>query len=307
MKAPIRRTGFTLIELLVVIAIISLLISILLPALASARESARGAKCLAQLHIFGQGLTIYTNEHADVLVPGRLPRLDDCNWYAPILGGRKYRPTFMAMMSASVSTAPFAEPAACRNVTDSYGEPGDRQNFASPLYVCPQVADWTDERNASYGYNFQFLGNSRLRDPANPTSFKNWPVPVTRIRYPSTTVAMADALGTAATFAPGAREPYQNNGSGNPRLMGNEGFNLDPPRVDPVNGEMTGAPDERSAADPRHRGKTAVLWVDGHSDMRTLKNLGYLENPDGSIALDGDNTLWSTNRQDVAWTPAFRP
>jgi prepilin-type processing-associated H-X9-DG protein len=113
-------------------------------------------------------------------------------------------------------------------------------------------------------------------------------------------------MGTAASLAPMLREGYVNNASGAPYL-GNEGFNLDPPRVDPINGEMANSPNERTAVDPRHRGKAAVLWVDGHSDLRTSKSLGYKENPDGSIALDGENTLWTGNRTDVAWTPAFKP
>lgn len=308
-----RRSGsfhraFTLVELLVVVAIIGLLISLLLPTLSAARESARAAKCLAQLHALGQGLTIYTQEHRSVLVPGRLPQLpgDDCNWYADLFGRRKYRPTFVAMMSLSVGLPPFDDPQACRNTVDRFGEPGDRQNYASPLYVCPETAEWTDERNGSYGYNYQFLGNSRLSEPANPTSFKNWPVQLDRVRYPARTVAVADCMGTAASFPESQRRPYGNN-IRDEHAFGNEGFNLDPPRVDPLNGEMAGLPSERTAADPRHRRKAAVLWVDAHASTETLRSLGYRDAPDGSVALDGENALWSGNGSDVAWTPSFRP
>ncbi|TWT41925.1 hypothetical protein RAS1_30490 [Phycisphaerae bacterium RAS1] len=300
-----RRNAFTLIELLVVVAVIALLISILLPTLASARQAALGTKCVAQLHALGQGLTMYTNENGDILVPGRLPRLDDCNWNADVRGGRKYRPTFLAMMSMGVGVPAFADPQLCRNTTDRFGEPGDKQNYASPIYVCPSAADWTDERNGSYGYNYQFIGNSRLSDSANPSSFKNWPVQVYRIRHAADTVAVADCMGTAASEAPGDRGPYGNN-TGDANRLGNEGFNLDPPRVDPMNGEMAGLPDHRTAVDPRHRGKSSVLWVDAHADSRSPKALGYTFNANSSYALDGDNTLWTGNRTDVAWTPQFR-
>jgi prepilin-type N-terminal cleavage/methylation domain-containing protein/prepilin-type processing-associated H-X9-DG protein len=66
-----RRHGFTLIELLVVIAIIALLISILLPALTQAREQTKSSKCLSNLRMLGQGVTIYATEERDSL-PGPL-------------------------------------------------------------------------------------------------------------------------------------------------------------------------------------------------------------------------------------------
>jgi len=302
-----RPAGFTLIELLVVVAIIALLISILLPALGAARQQARASLCAAQLHVLGQGLTIYGNDNSDVLPPGRLPKIDGCNAFAMIYGRIKYRPTFLAMMSSAVGAPPFDDPKACGGEIDMHGEEGDRQNYSCRVYVCPSVADWTDERNGSFGWNYQFLGNSRLLDGANPNSYKRWPVKIEWIKRPGQTVAVADGMGTAAAFPPMARGPYINNSDGDVAGLGNEGFNLDPPRVDPVAGEMADLPDYRSAADPRHRGQADVLWLDGHAGLSSLEQLGYKVNPDGSIALDGDNTKWSGNGKDVAWTPEFQP
>jgi prepilin-type N-terminal cleavage/methylation domain-containing protein/prepilin-type processing-associated H-X9-DG protein len=313
MKKP--ASAFTLIELLVVIAVIALLVSILLPALSQAREKARGAKCLANLHILGQGIVMYTDDNRDVLIPGRLPKLpgQDCAPYAVIHGRRKFRPTFLAMMSEAVGVPPFADPQECRTSKDMFGEKGDRQNYAYGTYVCPSVSDWTDERNGSYGYNYQFLGNSRLFDDSDPLSYKHWPVQITQIQYPARMVAVADGMGTAASFAPLARREYVNNSDASePERYGNEGFNLDPPRVDPVDGEMADLPDYRSAADTRHSGRASTLWVDGHASPQTLQRLGYLVNPDGSIAeattgSGADNTQWSGNGTDVPWTPDFWP
>jgi prepilin-type N-terminal cleavage/methylation domain-containing protein/prepilin-type processing-associated H-X9-DG protein len=304
-----RPRGFTLIELLVVVAIIALLISILLPALSQARQQARATKCLANLHVLGHGIAIYANENRDVLLPGRLPKVpnDLCNWHADILGGRKYRPTFLAMMSAAVGAPPFNDPKACKNETDSFGEPGDKQNYSYGTYVCPSVPDWTDERNGSYGYNYQFLGNSRLSDANDPASpYKNWPVQLTCVLYPGSTVAVGDCMGTAASFPPAQRRAYNNNG-GDPDLLGNEGFNLDPPRVDPTDGEMASFPDHRTAVDPRHGGRGSVLWVDAHASAETLTRLGYQFDPEGSVNFNGENVKWSTNGQDVAWTPSYTP
>ena len=66
-------------------------------------------------------------------------------------------------------------------------------------------------------------------------------------------------MGTAADYAPNDRQPYEVNESPPfqedlriPECYGNEGFNLDPPRIDLENGEIAGHdPLVRSAADPR--------------------------------------------------------
>ncbi|MEE8169667.1 MAG: type II secretion system protein [Phycisphaerae bacterium] len=302
-----QRRGFTLIELLVVIAIIGLLMGMLVPALSGARQRGIGAKCAAQLRGLGQGLTMYAFQHRDVLVPGRLPKVDNDNWYSDIKGGRKYRPTYLAMMGSNIGVQPFDDPAPSRNTIDRFGQRGDRQDYSNAFFVCPKTADWTDERNGSYGYNYQFLGNSRLLDAGDIHSFKNWPVIATRIRDPAGTIAVADCMGTAASYAPRERVIYDNN-SRMLRRFGNEGFNLDPPRVDPGNGEMAGftsSPQARSAADPRHLGRASTLFVDGHTESLTLEQMGYELLPDGTIGLDGNNTMWSGKRTDVAWTPGY--
>jgi len=298
-----------LIELLVVVAIIGLLVSILLPSLSSARKQAVASVCLSNLRTFGAGMAGYMTTNRDVLVPGRLPKVDNCNTWADIAGGRKFRPTFAAMMSGEVGAPPFEDPLACKTDIDRFEEVGDRQNYSYAAYVCPEVPDWTDERNGSYGYNYQFLGNSRLSDPANLQSWKNWPVRATTIRHPGRTVAAADCMGTAASQPPGSRGEYENN-SRDPTLFGNEGFNLDPPWVDPAGGEMAildGGSPARTAADPRHRGGANVLWLDGHADRRTLEILGYRFDADGAIGFQGENSKWTGSGDDLPWTSDTQP
>lgn len=297
------QAAFTLIELLVVVAIISALIGILVPSLSRARAQARAAVCSADLRTLGQGLIMYANEYGDRLLPGRMPKVDDENWHVAIAGGVKYRPTFLAMMGRQVGLPAFADPQPTKNDVDREGEPGDRQNYASEVYVCPEVADWTDERNGAYGYNYQFLGNSRLRDPSDVHSFKNWPLNLSRVRSPAGCVAVGDSMGTAASFPKGARRDYGNN-TRDVQRYGDEGFNLDPPTVDPVNGELAGdshSPPVRSAAHDRHLGKAQILWLDGHGTGQTLGSLGYSVAGDGTVEMQGNNRLWTIDQQDRPW------
>jgi prepilin-type N-terminal cleavage/methylation domain-containing protein/prepilin-type processing-associated H-X9-DG protein len=313
MTLSARRTtrGFTLIELLVVIAIIGLLVAILVPALSAARTRAKATVCITRLRTLGQGLVLYANDNHDVLVPARLPKLDDDHWRLRVVGGVKYRPTFLAMMASQVGMPPFEEPLPSKTEIDKYGQPGDRQNYATGAYVCPEVSDWTDERNGAYGYNYQFLGNSRLFDDNNLTSYKNWPVQSSWVRSPAQCVAVADSIGTAAAFPKHRRIGYQDNdlndsGSGRAvNAMGNEGFNLDPPRIDYNHGEMAShksGQEARSAPHERHAGRITILWVDCHGSSETLDSLGYDVDEEGVVGLDGDNRLFNSRYKDEAWT-----
>ena len=241
-----RQRGFTLIELLVVIGIIGLLASLALPAMSRARAQGKKTVCKSRLRNIGQGLVLYANENDDLLVPGRMPKVDDSEWSVHIEGGFKYRPTFLAMMATQVGMKPFDDPQPRRSAIDEFDQPGDRQNYASELYVCPEAATWVDERNGAYGYNYQFLGNARLRDPTNVKSYKNWPVRFSRVKSPEACVAIADCTGTAASYRPVERTMYEDNlprDSKSGRKLpawGNEVFNLDRPGADPDVGGSAG-------------------------------------------------------------------
>ncbi len=318
MPQPTHSKGFTLIELLVVIAVVIALVGILMPALSKARRQARTTVCQSRLRNLGQGLAIYANENDDLLVPGRMPKIDNEHWQIPIAGGVKYRPTFLAMMAAQIGMVPFDDPQPTKSSIDTYDQPGDRQNYASEIFVCPETRNWTDERNGSYGYNYQFLGNARLRDGGGTESYKNWPVLYSGVKSPSGCVAVADCTGTAAAFRRVERTGYEDNLPNNSSsgrtvtAMGNEGFNLDPPRVDPQNGEIAvhGGDDgiaARTAVDERHGSAGSVLWVDGHVSPETLDSLGYEVDEENGVVGEGydpdlaNNAKFHAKRRNEAW------
>ncbi len=296
-------------------AIIGVLAGLMLPAMSRARDQAKSTVCATRLRTVGQGLVLYANENEDVLVPGRMPKVDSEQWAIRVEGGLKYRPSFLAMMATQLGLPPFDDPQPTKNIIDRYQQPGDRQNYSNEFYVCPVVPTWTDERNGCYGYNYQFLGNARLLDSSDPTSFKNWPVRYSKVRIPAECVAVADSLGTAASFPVKERTSYEDNLPGDSAsgrsvtAVGNEGFNLDPPCVDPDIGEMAWLKESeqaRTAIHERHRGRGNVLWVDGHCSEETLESLGYNVNKSGVVEFDGDNRLFSINHREGAWVDPVR-
>lgn len=61
------RSGFTLVELLVVVAVIAVLAGILLPVFASVREKGRQTHCVSNLHQLNQAFSLYADDHDETL------------------------------------------------------------------------------------------------------------------------------------------------------------------------------------------------------------------------------------------------
>ena len=282
-----KRNAFTLVELLVVIGIIALLISILLPALNSARAQAQAVKCASNLRQISAGWTMYVNNSKGVSCPGRMPNLPApaTNIYG-VGNGDAWRPRWFVTLGAESGIYAYIMPS-------PLAADDNTKKIDNEVFHCPTEPEWVNNRNAPYGYNFQFLGNSRSkRVPAMPGKFSNFPVKISKIRA-SETVMAADALGTAAGKPAAQRTAYRDNGSGDLFAHGNHGWSLDPPRLTP-NSDMCddsnadwGAYTHRSSAHARHRNRANVAFCDGHVEAMTLEDLGYAVRADGSVVGNG--------------------
>ena len=263
---PDTKRGFTLIELLVVLAIIALLISILAPSLSAARRSAKTVVCASNMRQIAIGWAIYAQDNRDIAIANRPARLGGDDIYF-VGNGHKYRPRWMVTLGAAVQIYAFNQPSR-ENI---------HQSVDNKLLICPQVAEWTSERNSSYGYNYQFLGNARLTTAGS--QFINFPVTADRLLAAETVMA-ADSLGTAAHYAAGERTTNRRDGSSELTAAGNHAYMLDPPRLTPEGDFCDDG--KRSAPDARHAGRANFAYTDGHVSAFKPEKLGYRRNPDGS-------------------------
>ncbi len=268
------RHGFTLIELLVVISIIALLIALLLPALSRARVAAKGTQSLSNLRQQGIALNAWLADH-NGLYPVHSSSSDPSH---PAYADPRTRwPDHL--FPYINNTAVFLSP----NLTD---DELDRftKIFAHTFYSDRPI------HFGGYGYNFQYLGNSR-------------PNPVFRAKHetdvqsPSNTVAIGDTAGSR-----------KGSLSNLPGVGGEAVYALDPPLGSVTlgsrgNGNGTGSyyaggGDEpngdadtyayRSFPAERNGGYAAFVFTDGHAAGMTMKEIDDF-NQDGVK----DNGYWN--------------
>jgi prepilin-type processing-associated H-X9-DG protein len=251
-----------LIELLVVVAVISVLVGILLPALSAARQTAQSSKCLANMHRFGITTTMYRDKSDGRFYPFRL---SSANGMAYVNGYGRQKPRwqwFLGFELGAVINPP-------RDSDAPWGDSFSRE-MSNDYFMCPSLTGpfARDIRNGSYGYNYQYLGNSRT--DTDPMEYDNFPVSENAITSPARTVLIADSRGGDVDH-------------------GKHSYTLDPPRLATEKNATRfgpGAADgsiAHSPAEARHRGQAAVSFVDGHAELMGLTELGYEIGDDGVI------------------------
>ena len=242
---PSEKKGFTLIELLVVIAIIATLAAILFPVFAQAREKARQTSCLSNLRQIGTATLMYAQDF-----DGAYPYMSTKANIVP-------KPRWAdRLFPYTKSTQIFLCPSALRNQA--------LKPWAHHWEVATQSYRANSPLWGGYGYNYQYLGNSRFEDVGFLTTDAT-------VERSAETVVIADTQGVrrdngTMKSATGTGDYVVDppltcaKGSGKPSGFYGDG--------DECGGGTPGTPGQfRCRATPaeRHMGFIDVGFADGHS------------------------------------------
>ncbi|MDH4388334.1 MAG: prepilin-type N-terminal cleavage/methylation domain-containing protein [Fimbriimonas sp.] len=246
----LNQKAFTLIELLVVIAIIAILAAILFPVFAQAKLSAKRTVDLSNLKQLGQGITMYVSDNeAYPMMSSPSNQVPRTRWPDAI---------YAYVKSEQMFVGPLAP----------------KEMFTKAFAHAPAV------RYGGYGFNYQYLGNSRAvaGNSAFPFSISD-----TAVGSPAETIALTGTRGVRRT-----------NGS----LSAGE-YVVDPPIPSPRgSGKISGFYGEGSECGTSCRSlpaawavnRVTIAWCDGHASTKTP---GQLDDRNGDGVLDNGwfNTL----------------
>lgn len=241
--------GFTLIELLVVIAIIGILAAVLFPVLVSAQRKGRQASCSNNLRQLTSAMQMYA------AATGGYPRHS-----SPSGQPKRKWPDYI------FSYAPKAQLFRCPGIT--------RMGVLKKTFAHSSAIT-----SGGYGYNYQYLGNSRVVPPNLPYTATD-----SAISSPSFTVCLMDSEGVL-------------NANGSP--SGEGAYVVDPPLTcgrgsGIASGNYESPPyanGGRAMPSERHNGLINVAFVDGHAKAMSQTLLDDMDS-DGTP----DNGYWNGHR-----------
>lgn len=246
-----RTIAFTLIELLVVVAIIAVLAAILFPVFARARMSAKVAANLSNLRQISLGVAMYR---------------DDAGGY----------PMHSSPSSAQPRTRwpDYIRPY-CRDTGIFNGPLAPREMFRN------RWAHRQDLLYGGYGYNYQYLGNSRSGAEGSglPFTAKSLQIP-----NMAQTLAVADTMGVrddqgAVTAGVYVVDPPLPSARGSGRETG---YYAEPAQC---GSGIPGTPGRwgcRAVPAEWNVGRVTIAWCDGHASSMPLAHLDDMDR-DGNL------------------------
>jgi hypothetical protein len=274
----------------VVIAIIALLVSILLPTLSRAKRLAEQTVCLTNVRRLTYSLRMYTEDYDGCFPPDRWR---DASMYVQVGKYKRYRPRWIWFLSEHagpvINPSNYASEAAFNQALEM-----DNDYFLCPGFKHHKYM--RSLRNGAYGYNFQYLANTRGAPPGERGPMANYPNYIDEIRMPAKCIAFTDSRGSDI--------PH-----------GEHGYCVDPPKMALSRGARHFSPKspavgplKYSPADARHLDRASTGFLDGHGEAMTYEEMGYHVDSDTGRPVEkpltengdrrGDNTLWTGTGHD---------
>lgn len=239
-----RKAAFTLIELLVVIAIIAILAAILFPVFAQAKVAAKKTSSLSNLKQIGAALVMYVTDNE-----GYPQSSSPSNWNPRVRWPDRLYPY---IKNEGIFIAPNAS-------LEIFGK---------------AWAHDTTKRYGGYGYNYQYLGNSRVSANGQLPFGAN----ESMIEKTAETIAVADTNGVRRDDGSVSGGEYTIDppltsfrGSGNASGFYGNGAECGSGNPGP------GAWGCRSTPGERHAGWVAVLFADTHAKPMKLSRIDDFE------------------------------
>jgi prepilin-type N-terminal cleavage/methylation domain-containing protein/prepilin-type processing-associated H-X9-DG protein len=257
MKPHRPTTAFTLIELLVVIAIIAILAAILFPVFAQAKTAAKKSVNASNLKQISLAIEMYATDAEGY------PMMSSLSSASPRTRWPDY--IFPYVKSEPIFIGPLAP----------------KEMFGKKFAHAPTVT------YGGYGYNYQYLGNSRVV-PGDP----NFPFTASgsMIGFPSETIAISDTQGVRRDDnSVGAGEytidPPLSSTRGSGKATGFYGEGAECGSGKPGTSGQWGC---RSTPAEWATGRVTIAWCDGHATTMPRKRM---DDKDG----DGreDNGFWN--------------